>query len=230
MGCFNYIELYAVPGTLDTITGWKNLNIPFTLHCPHSAHGFNLAKVELSDSNRKLFNEVRKFADGLNVDYIIIHGGLDGDYKETARQLKALNEPRALIENKPYRAVPKIAQDKTCIGYNKEQIEYIKNESGCGFCLDFNHAICAANSFKINYLDYLQEMMTLKPEMFHLADMEKADAEIDTHLHLGEGQVNLKSLMRFLSVNSKVSLETAKNSKTSLDDFIKDSEWILSFF
>ena len=230
LGCFNYIELYAVPNTLESLNAWKNLNIPFTLHCPHSAHGFNLAKAELADSNRKLFDEVRRFADGLNVDYIIIHGGLDGDYKETARQLKALNEPRALIENKPYRAVPKIAQDKTCIGYNKEQIEYIKNESGCGFCLDFNHAICASNSFKINYLDYIQEMMELNPDMFHLADMEKADSEIDTQLHLGEGQVDLKSLKRFLSIDSKVSLETAKKSRTSLEDFIADFNYYRSLW
>ena len=184
-----------------------------------------MAKPELKENNLKIFNEVREFADRLNVDYIIIHGGLDGDVNETAKQLKSFNEPRALIENKPYRAVPKIAENKTCIGYNFNQLEIIKNESDCGFCLDFNHAICTANSFNYNYVNFIKELMKLKPNMFHISDMENASAEIDTHLHLGAGQINLQSLTQFLNKDSKVSLETAKSSKTSLEDFIKDSEY-----
>lgn len=225
-GYCSYVELYAVPGIFEeTATGWKNLNIPFTLHCPHFAHGFNLSKAELSDSNRKLFDEVRRFADFLNVDFIVIHGGIGGDVEETAKQLKALNEPRALIENKPYKAVPIIAPGKICVGYSPEQIELIKNESGCGFCLDFNHAICAANSFKLNHIDYLKEFMKLKPDMFHLSDLPDEKTEYDGHFHLGEGQIDLKSFAQFMKKDSKVSLETAKNSKTSLEDFIKDSEY-----
>ena len=224
-GYFSYIELYAVPGTSDTISSWKKLNIPFTLHCPHSVHGFNLSKAEFRENNKKLFNEVRKFADKLNVDYIIIHSGIDGEVIETAKQLKALNEPRALIENKPYKAIPELAPNKTCVGYNKEQLELIIKESGCGFCLDFNHAICAANSFKINHLDYIKELMDLKPNMFHLADLADSNSETDTHLHLGDGQLDLEALAHFFNKDSKVSLETAKKSKTSLEDFKADYEY-----
>lgn len=226
LGYYNYLELYVVPNTLETLSGWKELNIPYTLHCPHSAHGFNLSKPELKSSNQQIFNEVRKFADELNVDYVVIHGGLDGDVKETAKQLKALNEPRALIENKPYKSTPVVIENKICIGYNKEEIELIKNESNCGFCLDFNHAICAANSFKINYTDYLNELMELKPNMFHIADMPDANSEFDGHLHLGQGKLDLASLTKFLSLDSKVSLETAKSSKTSLEDFKADVDFL----
>ncbi len=225
-GYFSYLELYAVPGTLNTINGWKKLSIPYTLHCPHFAHRFNLSKPELKNSNRRIFDEVRKFADELNVDYIIIHGGIDGEAIETAKQLKALNEPRALIENKPYKAVPGIATGKICTGYSPKQIELIKNESGCGFCLDFNHAICAANSFNLDYIDYLKEFMKLKPDMFHLSDMPDAKSEYDGHLHLGQGKVDLKSLAQFINKDSKVSLETAKNSKTSLEDFVADYKFV----
>lgn len=225
-GYCSYVELYAVPGTFEeTAVAWKNLNIPYTLHCPHFAHGFNLGKSKLRESNRKKFEEVRKFADLLNVDYIIIHGGIDGEAEETAKQLKDLNEPRALIENKPYKAVPVIAPGKTCVGYSPEQIEMIKRVSGCGFCLDFNHAICAANSFNYNYIDYIKKFMALKPDMFHLSDLPDEKTEYDGHFHLGEGQIDLKSIAQFMNKDSKVSLETAKNSRTSLEDFIKDSEY-----
>ena len=225
-GYFSYIELYAVPGTLETASEWKSLNIPYTLHCPHFAHGFNLGKSELRESNSKIFDEVRRFADLLNVDYIIIHGGIGGEVEETAKQLKSLNEPRALIENKPYKAVPVIAPGKICVGYSPEQIGLIKSVSGCGFCLDFNHAICTANSFKFDYIEYLKKFMALKPDMFHLSDLPDEKTEYDGHLHLGQGKLNLKSLIQFMNKDSKVSLETAKNSRTSLDDFISDSDWV----
>ena len=46
-GYCSYVELYAVPGTFEkTSANWTSLNIPFTLHCPHFAHGFNLGKSE----------------------------------------------------------------------------------------------------------------------------------------------------------------------------------------
>lgn len=226
LGYFNYLELYVVPGTLDFAKKWKNLNLPFTLHCPHSVHNFNLAKPELKESNLKIFDEVRKYADELDVDYIVIHGGTDGKVEEASRQLKALNEPRAVIENKPYLGIPEIAFNKTCIGYNPEQIELIKNESGCGFCLDFCHAICAANSFGYNYIDFLKDFMKLKPDMFHISDMPDEKSEYDGHFHLGQGNVNLKSLAQFIKTDSKISLETAKNSKTSLEDFIEDYKFV----
>lgn len=48
-GVYDYIELYVVPNMTDTIEKWKKLDIPFIVHCPHFAHGFNLAKIENKD-------------------------------------------------------------------------------------------------------------------------------------------------------------------------------------
>ncbi len=50
-GVYDYIGLYVVPNTTDTIEKWKKLDIPFIVHCPHFAHGFNLAKIEKKDSS-----------------------------------------------------------------------------------------------------------------------------------------------------------------------------------
>ena len=86
---YDYIELYIVPDTLECLEKWKELDIPFIIHCPHFAHGFNLAKQEKMESNRKIFNEVQKYADELNVAFIVIHGGIDGDIRED--QLEGLS-------------------------------------------------------------------------------------------------------------------------------------------
>ena len=163
-GVFDYIELYVVPDTLDTLDKWKKLNIPFIIHCPHFAHGFNLAKFEKKESNRKIFDEVQKFADNLNALYIVIHGGIDGNIEETASQLASFNEKRALIENKPYVALPNRMGGNFCRGYNIDEIKLVMNSVKCGFCLDFGHAICAANSLKVEPYLYIEDFLKLKPE------------------------------------------------------------------
>ena len=41
-GVFQYIELFAVSDTYrETISYWKQFNIPFGIHAPHSAAGLN---------------------------------------------------------------------------------------------------------------------------------------------------------------------------------------------
>jgi endonuclease IV len=139
-GIFDYIELYVVPGGLD-LKKWEKLNIPFVVHCPHFAHGFNLAKSEKKENNLKIFEQVKKYADALNVLYIIFHGGIDGSIEETAIQLASFNEKRALIENKPYIALPNRMRGDFCRGYNPDEIKTVKEVANCGFCLDFGHAI-----------------------------------------------------------------------------------------
>ena len=136
--------------TTDTIEKWKKLDIPFIVHCPHFAHGFNLAKIKKKESNFKIYQQVKHFADELNAKYIIFHGGIDGNVKETAKQLASFNDPRALIENKPMIALPNKMGGEFCRGYNPNEIRLIKETAKCGFCLDFGHAICSANSQKID--------------------------------------------------------------------------------
>ena len=219
---FDYIELYVVPDSLDTLSTWQKLNIPFIIHCPHFAHGFNLAKAEKRISNKRIFEEVQKFADGLNVPYIVIHGGIDGDINETAKQLADLKDSRALIENKPFRALPNKMGGEFCRGYNVEEIKTVMEFSGCGFCLDFGHAICAANSLNVDYFDYIKDFMKLEPKMFHLTDISDIKSEYDSHPHLGQGQLELKKILQMLPDDAIITFETVKDSQSNLNDFVED--------
>ena len=225
-GVYDYIELYVVPDTLDTIEKWKNLNIPFIIHCPHFAHGFNLAKKEKKESNKKIFEQVQRFADELNAEYIVVHGGIDGNIEETARQFAALNDPRALIENKPYVALPNRMGGNFCRGYNAEEIKLVMNTAKCGFCLDFGHAICAANSLKQEIYSYIEEFIKLKPNMFHLTDINDITSEYDSHPHIGTGQLDIKRILKLIPQGKNITIETIKNSKEDLNDFIEDMRCI----
>lgn len=225
-GVFDYIELYVVPETTDYLKKWKTLKIPFLIHCPHFAHGFNLAKQEKQESNRKIFEDVQKYADELNVSYIVVHGGIDGDIRETAIQMSLLNEPRALIENKPFVALPNRMGGEFCRGYNIDEIKLVQETSGCGFCLDFGHAICAANSLGVNVYNYIDKFLGLNPQMFHLTDIEDITSPYDSHPHLGTGQLDIKRILSLIPDNKHITLETVKNSKDNIDDFIDDTIYI----
>lgn len=225
-GVFSYIELYVVPDSLPLLPNWAELDIPFVIHCPHFMHGFNLAKREQEASNRAVYEQVRQYADRLKAPYIIFHGGIDGSIDETARQLAAFHETRALIENKPFRALPNRMGGKICRGSNVAEISTVMERAGCGFCLDFGHAVCAANSLGQKHRAFIRELLALNPSMFHLTDLKEATSEFDSHAHFGSGRFDTRIALSSLPENARVTLETDKESKEHLDDFVQDVRWI----
>lgn len=226
-GVFSYIELFVVPGSLEHLPAWKKLECPFIIHNAHFMQRFNLARKDKEADNRKIYEETKRFADELDAKYIIFHGGIEGSIEETARQLAAFHEPRALIENKPFRALPNRMGGEFCRGYNIAELKTVMNAAGCGFCLDFGHAICAANSQHREPYEYIREMKdALSPSMFHLTDIEDITSEWDSHPHLGSGQLNLGRIFGMIPDGACITAETNKNSKTDLQDFLPDSETV----
>lgn len=223
---FDYIELYVVPNTLLHLEKWKRLAIPFIIHCPHFAHGFNLAQAEKKTYNQSIFSQVQKFADELNAPYIVVHGGIDGTIEETARQFAQLRDCRAVIENKPMIAIPNKMGGKYCRGFSPQEIQYVQSVAHCGFCLDFGHAVCAAISQSIDPYDYINEFIKLNPQMFHLTDNVNVTTGLDTHEHLGTGELDFAKIRSFLPDNAIITLETDKDSKENISDFQSDCEFM----
>ncbi len=225
-GVYDYIELYVVPGSLQHLARWQLLDIPYIIHSPHFMHGFNLAKAECELSNLEYYQEVREFADSLSAEYIIFHGGIDGSVAETARQLATFAESRALIENKPYRAIPNRMHGEFCRGYNASELEVVVANSGAGVCLDFGHAICAAASQQVDCYDYIAEFLQLNPKMFHLTDVKSLDDEYDKHLHLGTGALDVERILAMIPSDAVITLETDKADSRLLNDFVGDVEYV----
>ena len=113
-----------------------------------------------------------------------------------------------------------------CRGYNTNEIKTVQEISGCGFCLDFGHAICAANSLKQEPYSYIENFLKLKPQMFHLTDVSDMTSPYDAHPHLGEGQLDIKRILKYIPNNKHITLETIKNNKENIDDFISDTMFI----
>ncbi len=218
-GSYDYLELYAVPGTSDTLPVWKSLGIPTVIHAAHFKHNFNPARSEQAENNRRIYDETRRFADELDAQYIIFHGGTFGCINETARQLTALGDPRTLIENKPAITYD---QGKTleCRGATPAEIKHVTESCGCGFCLDIPHALCAANFHGLAQDEVLREFCALQPVMFHLADMRDISQLVDDHTPLGQGRLEIPRLIpSVLPPGSMVTIETNRKRHDSLSEF-----------
>jgi sugar phosphate isomerase/epimerase len=222
---FSYVELYVIPGTIDTIEKWKTLRVSINLHCPHFFHGFNLANREKEKFNREIYDQVKQFADGLDAEYIVFHSGIDGDIEETVQQLKAFDEPRAVIENKPYKPRPEVGGQQ-CRGATLEEIEYILDKVGCGFCLDIGHAICSANSQRMDRWKYIGEFNKLIPKVYHLMD-NFIDSEIDQHLHFGDGNFDISRILYLIGNDKRISVETRKCSELDVKDWKEDIKHLI---
>lgn len=223
-GWFKYIELYVVPDTLNTIEKWKTINIPFTLHAPHFDNGVNLALKENEKINMEIYDQVKEFNEALHPEYIVAHSGIEGSIEETIRQLKLLNLNNILIENKPHQAPTD--PDFRCRGAKIDEIQKVIDEVGCGFCLDVGHSLCTAVSFNLDPYQYLKKFNNLSPRCYHLSD-NQIETDIDNHLHLGNGNYNFKKIFSIIDVSKNIAIETCKDSKKNLDDFIKDVEFIM---
>ncbi len=223
---FLYQEINSNLPPLGEVARSAEGGIPFIIHAPHFAHGFNLAKKDKEESNLAIYREVKQFADELDAPHIIFHGGIEGDIEETARQLANFNEPRALIENKPYRAP--LGEKKLCRGYSIQEISKIINETGCGLCLDIGHAICSANSLNEEPYNYLKQFNDLAPIMYHISG-NIIDSDVDKHLHLCEGNYDYKKIFDIINCDSYISIETNKDFKENLKDYEEDIFYMKGF-
>jgi deoxyribonuclease-4 len=222
-GVFSYIELYIIPGSFEeTIDKWKGLAASFVIHAPHSFHDVNFAKSEKWQGNQRRFIEAQRFADALSSTIIIIHGGNNGTFEEALRQLALLDESRMALENKPKVGL----DDDECVGFSPEEFQKAF-DSGVikQTVLDFGHAVCAANSLKLNYLNLIRELAGFNPVVFHLSDGD-ASSEKDTHFNLGKGNMNISGFISNLPDGGLVTLETPRNTSTGLEDFVSDINFL----
>ena len=129
-----------------------------------------------------------------------------------------------IVENKPY--VVK-SEKGACVGAVYEDIKKIMDASGCGFCLDIGHGICSANYLGVNPYEYLKKLNELSPLAYHISDNIEQSV-YDKHMHLGKGSIDFAKIPFIFEQNRYIAIETDKDSKTSLDDFICDSNYLNS--
>lgn len=220
---FNFIELYIIPGSYDkTICSWKEFDIPFIIHAPHSFHGVNLAQAEKWKTNLLCYNEAGFFADALNSEIIIAHGGNKGSFEETIRQIRSIGDKRIVLENKPKLGL----NNEICVGWSPAEFRKIFDEHIInGIALDFGHASCAARSAGVDVMDIVKELILFNPKIFHLSDSDSL-SEQDKHFNLGKGNLDLLQFIQVVPVNGLLTIETPREVSKGLSDFIEDVKYL----
>ena len=226
-GIFDYLELYVVPDTLHTLDLWRNTNIPYQIHAPHFAHGVNLARPEKLADNQRFYEQVATFFRELDAEYTVVHLGIEGDIEEAIRQLGIINPPSVLIENKPYLAP--FGEGLCCRGATLPEIEQVMLGTGCGLCLDIGHALCTANFLRQDPYETLAAFQQLSPQCYHVSD-NFIDSHIDRHLNFGQGNYDFLKIFSLLTSIRNLTIETNKNSKDDLQDFVGDVQFLKGLF
>lgn len=221
-----FIELMVLPDAseseLRTIRQRVG-DIEVRIHAPHHVMGFDAGNKNKEKQNREILQISQFAADIFGAKTIVVHAGCGHDQeqvKETARQFKLFNDARIVVENLPF---IDDGDGMLLQGNTAAEIQYIKDESGCGFCLDFSHAICAALSLNIDIERQLQDFFALKPDVYHLCDGDIRKAA-DVHLHYGEGNYPLKHFLHDLTAeNAYITMETghgvSQHNNLLIDDY-----------
>ena len=202
-------------------------NVEVRIHTPHNTMGFDAGNKELEQSNKKILTLSQKAADIFDAKTIVVHAGCGHGEKyisETARQFKLFNDSRIVVENLPLFDT----DGEKLHGNTAEQIKYIMSESGCGFCFDFSHAICAALSLNKNIETQLKEFFVLNPNVYHMCDGDISKAE-DSHMHFGTGNYPLQHFLNdFTDENAYITMETGKGIIQHANTWIKDYNYLKS--
>jgi endonuclease IV len=224
-GIFDFVQLIVLSDSYDdanTTIREKMRNVRAVIHAPF--YDVDTGNRDLLESNLRKLEDAQKFADLLCSDIIILHPGSgDGEeyLSETIRQFQMINDPRIAVENLPYNPPGRVLH-----GSSPENIKRIIDETHCKFCLDFAHAICAANSLRRNAYDDFAKYNALQPNLYHLSDGDFS-ATVDSHLHLGFGNYDIAKILKdFTSEDATIVLETKHENATTADLWIKDMQHI----
>ena len=214
-GVFHYVELTPIPGT--QIGLFSAYDLPYVIHATTERDGVNIADPSKNRYNQERIGECIRWADVLGAKKIIIHPGF-GRSEDAKKFLGGIDDPRIIIENMPMKGLG----GERMIGYTAEQLQELSG-GRFGFCLDFGHAIKASASLRKPYAEHIEELLALKPSIFHISDGFLGREE-DEHLEIGAGEYDLAFLMECVRKNRdrRITLETPRKNHNSIDDDIKN--------
>ncbi len=222
-GVFQYVELMVVPDSDPE--PFRAVGLPYVLHAAHDTWGANPADPSKEQRSRETIREAFHWADVLEAEHVVVHPGFGTMEAALAFFQKELDS-RIAIENMAQFGID-YGQKVEYAGYSAGQLCKLMRGK-FGFCLDLNHALCAARSQGKDEEEYVKELLWLKPALCHVSDGDYTDA----HLAIGKGKYDFTLLARCLqeSENKKVTLETPRKNLHSLGEDKENAIRLRSFF
>ncbi|MEE9406184.1 MAG: TIM barrel protein [Candidatus Aenigmarchaeota archaeon] len=203
----DFVEILAVPGADYSFL--EGIACPVTVHMDH--HSGNLCDPTGLEGNRKTIDAAVKLADRVGSKVIVIHGGWmtkpECNLENTIKMMKEMFDKRMHIEDLPFRE-----KGKGFTGRTPEEIKRVMQETGCRFCLDFSHASASAYGLGKDYMGFVKSFLPLKPSYFHMHD-SIIKTELCKHMHLGDGELDIKAFKAMMPEDAWVCLETLGGHK-----------------
>ncbi len=174
----------------ENTLAFKDCGLEVSIHAP--TVDINIASLNegIKNESVKQMKECIDYAEKINANAITVHAGKIGRDDPILRNQALELACQSISELVDYSETVKISVEnmpvrKSFLGNKIEEIEMIKNETGCGITIDIGHG----NTTKNN-----EELLNLKNITYcHLNDN---NGEKDQHLKLGEGTLDLKLLKK----------------------------------
>jgi endonuclease IV len=215
----DFIELYGKSGFDYSFV--KKYKKPVVVHAPNFGQGINYANSCKEGANLASLTWAKETADFFGSDKIIVHAELIendcSDIKNSINFLIKNFDKRIHIENMPYSSM-----GYRHIGAEPKEIREIIEKTGVNFCLDLSHAAEYAAFIKKDYEKVINELLSLKPNHFHLSDSNleavfKEDFD-ELHLNFFKGNIDLVGIKGLIPKDSWVTLETVNIFKEQIKE------------
>lgn len=212
---FDFLEITAIPGSFNKNSLSMLKGIPTNIHTPNED---KLNLMEKNPINTQIMEEVFKYADFFNSDYIIIHAGIGNKKENFLKNIAGFKDNRLTLENTPFKS---LIGETPLYAHSYRRIRELIELTGLKFCLDINHAVKSAKTQSLDYKNFLLKLKNIGPIVFHLSDGNSKKEE-DEHLNIGEGNIDFQFIKKnIIDKESLVVFETPKKG-IGLENDIKN--------
>jgi deoxyribonuclease-4 len=206
----DFFEVQAIRG--NDYSFLKKYSKEIFLHCEHCSFGVNIADSSKMKDNLEAVNFAKELADEINAKKIVIHPGhFENESCSIENTLNFLREncdSRFMIENMPGFGFNDKSQR---IGCTPEEMKFLIEETGLGFCFDINHAIEYSLSEGVDYWKVIGEFERMDPVHYHLSG-EKIPEGI-SHIGFRNSNLDLKKFFSIIRDSAEITLEVGLDPK-----------------
>ncbi|MBU1975084.1 MAG: hypothetical protein KKG59_01630 [Nanoarchaeota archaeon] len=220
----DFFEIIAIQGKSY---GFLNrINIPLVIHAEDFKYKTNLANPANNDISAVYLRFAFDLLKEHKAEHLVLNPGVRFNNKCTsdnhAKIFHKFGYKKVLIENQPplkNRTYPFYAR-------NYDEMRQFLKKTKAGFCLDLDHAYASAFFFNRDPVDFIKDMLDLKPKHIHISN-GRSQSYIDAHLHFAEGDFNMLQMKELIPNDVWVTIDTNSDLNEQLEEikFLREPEY-----
>jgi sugar phosphate isomerase/epimerase len=217
---FDFVEVLITPDF--NLNELKDYSFKMNIHTAHENYGFAPAKNDIV--SKELYEKAIEASDIVGAEYLVAHPGQnfnDDSLEEMINFFKTYNDKRMVLENiiSPY------FDGTNYLCCFKEEMNYALKKINCNFLFDVGHAIVSANRTNLDPKKQINNFLELSPKVYHVYGVDINATKSEQHLHFHNVNTDYSYFKNF-NKNAIYTLETAYLSKSKLEDYVKNINFL----